>query len=223
MIIWVLDIDGVLQVPIYPHSMLFAEVAPVVGFDYKVLYDHYTQEFSGNESEENYHLSLCNSGEKRKAVRVLWRKLHDNMLNVKEIPGAKELLTELTERGDPIFAFTKGEKTEGIQRLRLESLGLAQFIPDGQIIASPRKGTKEGLEQDLLPKLPQGRIIIVGDRFYQDIEPVLNREGIICVWVKWPDSDEPLPIIEEADYPNLRIVESTQGLVELVKKGAFDG
>ena len=226
MTVWVLDLDKVLQDPGYSHPMLLAELAPAMGVEYSVLYNHYTNEFDGNEAEEAYHMSLCDSEDKREAVRGLWRKLHDNMLNVKEIPGAKGLLELIQARSGLLFAWTKGKKTEEIQRKRLESFDFSRFFlkePQDHIISSPRKGTVGGLEQDLLPKLPQGKVVLVGDRFSQDIDPALNRKDITCVWIRWPDADELAPKISEDDYPNLRIVKSTQELASLVKKGAFDG
>lgn len=223
MTVWILDLDGVLQDPIYPHPKLLEELTLATEVEYSVLSNHYTKEFDGNEAEEEYHLSLFDEEEKKEAVRVLWKKLHDNMLNVKEIPGAKDLLESIQDRGGPLFAWTKGKRTEEIQHQRLESVGLSQFFLAGHIVSSTRKGTREGFEQDLLPGLPKGKsIVVVGDSFHQDIEPALNRENISCVWIRWPDSDEQLSIAREIDYQNLTIVKSTQELAGLVKKGTFD-
>lgn len=223
MIVWVLDLDGVLQEPLYPHPRLISDVSSVIGRPYEELYAHYTLQFAGNEGEEAYHLSLCNNKGQKEKVRRYWRKLHEKMLMVKVIPGARELLEELVARRGPIFAWTKGERTEETQRKRLESIGLARFFRQGHIISSPQKGTSEGLEEDLLPKLPAGQKILVGDRFRQDIEPALNREDVLCVWIKESYSDEQLPEISERDYLNLRIVNDLRELLGLVNEGVFDG
>ena len=89
MTVWVLDLDGVLQNPVYPHSKLFVELSLATRVEYSVLSNHYTREFNGNEAEEKYHLSLFDSEEKREMVHALWIKLHDSVLNVKEIPDGR--------------------------------------------------------------------------------------------------------------------------------------
>ena len=220
MSIFVLDLDGVVQDPEDPHAKLIKDVSRIVRKPYEELFDHYARQFRDNDTEEMYHLSLCNTKEQKGEVRVRWSQLHENMDKVKPIPAAKELLEVLRSQGHKIYAFTKG-KVE-IQRRRLRRNGISEFFP--QIVYSARKGTREGFERDLLPELPKGKpIVVVGDSFYQDIEPALSRENISCVWIHWPDSDEPVPESSKEGYSNLHIVKSTQEFADLVKKGAFDG
>ena len=66
--IWVLDLDRVLQLPAYDHSNLFRDLSAAIGVPFDQLFEHYTKEFVGNESEEGYHLSLCTTEEQRAAV-----------------------------------------------------------------------------------------------------------------------------------------------------------
>ena len=214
----VIDLDGVLQDPVDPHPRLFGDVATVVGVTYDALYKHYTESYEDNEKEERYHLSLCKTSEQMERVRERWKQLHANMDKVEPIPGARELLEHFQGQGDELYAFTKGPVD--IQKGRLESVGLSEFFPEGHIIFSPRKGTREGVAEDLLPGLPQGgKIAIVGDMFEQDIRPALEVGGITCVWIRW---DQEVPKDVDLNSPNLIIVESTQELVTKIKEGLLD-
>lgn len=214
---WVFDLDGVLQEPAYPHPRLLEDVSSAINVPYEVLFKHYSTQFSDNEAEEEYHLSLCGRDEQREQVRGFWKKMHENMPKAVIIPGAEDLLQEVTSRGWQIFAWTKGGVE--IQLGRLASIGLSGFFPGGHIIASSRKGTIEGVEQDLLPQLPSGKKILVGDSWEQDIEPALREDDILCVWVRW--GQEP-PEGAALDKPNVVIVESTQELATKIKEGLLD-
>ena len=214
----VIDLDGVLQDPVDPHPRLFGDVAPVVGVTYDALYKHYTESYEDNEKEERYHLSLCKTEEQREKVKSRWKQLHANMDKVRPIQGARELLEHFQGQGDELYAFTKGPVD--IQKGRLESVGLSEFFPEGHIIFSPRKGTRKGFEEDLLPGLLQGgKITIIGDMFAQDIRPALEVGGITCVWIRWDQED---PKDFDPKDPNLIIVESTQELATKFKRGGLD-
>lgn len=216
----VLDLDGVLQWPAYSHPALLSDVSDVTGAPYEVLHQHYSYEFKDNEALERYHLSLCTTDEQREKVRGSWRKMHENMRKAKIIPGAEELLKELKLRGCRIFAWTKVADEDGlsIQRGRLERNGLLEFFED--IIYSPRKGTYIGLVEDLIPFVPPGRKMMIGDSYIQDIEPALRQGDFTCVWIRW---NQKLPKDFDPTNPDIVVVESTQGLVQKVKEGVFDG
>lgn len=220
--VWIFDIDGVLQDPIYPHPQLFLDVSRVLGIPYETLHQHYTGKFAGNSLEEEYHFSLCQGDEEKiQRVREFWKRLRDTTEESNLVSGAKELLGLVTDFGDQIFAWTKGKNTEDLQRRRLGNVGLADFFPEGRIIASPRKGTIEGLDLDLIPHLPQGGKILVGDSFDQDIRPALGREHFTCVWIKNSTVYRGVsrPKVEVKNRPNLIIVDDTQELANLVRKG----
>lgn len=219
---WVFDLDGVLQEPAYPHPKLIAEVSEAIGVPYDQLFAHYSTQFNGNAEEEAYHLSLCGTEEQKKAVRGFWRKMHEMMPKAEILPAARELLEEISSRDDPIFAWTKGSIS--IQRDRLKSIGLLPFFPLRKILHSPRKGTAQGLENDLLPNLPDGRKVMVGDSFEQDIQPALGREDFLCIWVSESASyaNKPKPKVTEAGHPNLVIVRDVQELLERLKRGEIN-
>jgi len=218
MSIWVFDLDMVLQKPAYPHQPdLIADIAAVVERPYGELFQHYVEQHADNQAEEEYHLSLCRTEDQKSRVRGFWRKLHENMPRATIIPGAKGLLEEVASHGGQIYSWTKGSVE--IQRKRLESIGLSRFFAEGHIIHSPRKGTIAGFEQDLIPQLPYGRKIMIGDSYEQDIQPALGVDDIVCVWIRW---DQEVPKDVDLNSPNLIIVESTQELVTKIKEGLLD-
>ncbi|HEX7456432.1 MAG TPA: HAD hydrolase-like protein [Candidatus Nanoarchaeia archaeon] len=216
----VLDLDGVLQNPVYPHPKLIADVSAAIGVPFDELYDHYAREFTTNPAEEKYHLSRCGGDPgKEEKVDEFWRKMDENMPKANIIPGARELLEEIALRGCRIFAWTKVADEKGlyIQRSRLQRNGLLEFF--GDIIYSHRKGTDVGLVEDLVPRLPKGRKLMVGDSYLQDIEPALRQGDFTCVWIRW---DQETPEDFDPTNPNLTVVESTQELVQKVKEGVLD-
>jgi len=214
----IFDLDKVLQEPAYPHNPdLLQDIASVLGVSFGFLFAHYSTSFTTNEDEEKHHLSLCVNEEQREKVRGFWRKLYDNMAKATIIPGARDLLLEAVSRGWEIFAWTKGSVE--IQHGRLESIGLSEFFPKERIIYSPRKGTVGGFQEDLLPLLPEGQKIVIGDSFAQDISPPLQVGGFTCIWIRW---DQNPPENADLDNPNLIVVESTQELATKVKEGLLD-
>lgn len=218
--VWVFDLDYTLQVPEYAHPELMENVAEIVGEPFESLNDHYlSEEYVGNEAEEKFHLLFCKTEEQREKVKSLWRKLYDNIEIVTIIPGASELLEAVEARGDVIFAYTKGVGTEELQRRRLTSIGLDRYFPTGNIVSSVRKGSAEAIEQVLLPRLPEGRKIFVGDMFDVDVTPALEIPGSHCVWVQ---GDRETPRTFPTNRSNLTIVKGPAELAKLVKKGAFD-
>ncbi len=219
MITWVLDLDGVVQEPAYPHPALISDISDVIGVSYEALFRHYSEEFVGNQAEEEYHLSLCSDKEQRQKTLVLWQKLHDSMPVVRLLPGARELLELISGRGDTIFAWTKG--SVDIQRKRLKGISLSQFFPEGAIIYSPQKGTRTGIENELIPRLPTGKVIFVDDSFNQGILPALGFLQFFCVWVSSSESyaHRQKAQIREGAYSNLLVVKTVQELIRLVKEG----
>lgn len=221
----VLDLDGVLQEPTYPHPDLLQDVSEVVGVPYKELYRHYSTSFTTNKALDNYHISLCHGDlGKIDKVKAFWRKMHEEMPNASAIPGATELLEEVRSRGWETLAFTKVSDEGGleIQRRRLRKNDHLRFFPDGRILHSSRKGTIEGFKEVILApdspviKLNPQRKIVVGDYFDLDIIPPLTIGGFTCVWIRW---GQKLPESADLDNPNLIIVESTQDLLEKLRGG----
>lgn len=223
MVIAVFDIDGVFVEPEYPHPRLLADVSSVVGLPYSRLFEHYSTRFKSNLDEEQYHLSLCN-GEKLKEeeVKAFWWKMEENKGKAHIVPGARELLELVSERGWVIYAWTKGEA--GIQRKKLGVFGLSDFFQEDRLLWSPRKGTAEGIEQDLLPMLPKGRKILVGDSWEQDILPTIGLEDFTCIWISGSETyaRTPKPDISESDHTNLIIVRSTQEFATKLKEGLLN-
>ena len=214
----IFDLDGVLQKPTYPHPDLLLDVSEVVEVSYEELHRHYSISFTTNEALESYHVSFCHGDqEKIDKVKAFWRKMHENMPKAIIIPGALDLLQEVKSRGWVIYAWTKGSVE--IQRGRLENIGLSEFFPEGQIIYSPRKGTVVGFREDLLDFLPDGRKIVVGDSYVQDIEPPLKVGGFTCVWIQW---EQRPPKGADLDDPNLIVVENTQELATKFKEDLLD-